>query len=104
MSITENVKLFAEIQRDIGYLSGMMAFDLKNADFADELANQISEYVTDLFNAKRDDVIVQACEHDGCDGCKYLYCGALDEPCVNCNGNYTDKYVPIGYATERNKP
>lgn len=104
MSITKDVKLFAEMQRDIGYLSGMMALDLKNADFADELANQISEYVTDLFNAKRDGVIAFDFAHDGCDGCKYLHYGVFEDPCVNCCGNYTDKYAPIGYETERREP
>ena len=47
--ITEDVKLLCEMCRRIGYLSAFV-----DKDWADAEADQIVDYITELFNAKRE--------------------------------------------------
>ena len=48
MDITKDVKRFVDIQYNIGYLASQV-----NKDYTDELSDMISDYVTELFIAKR---------------------------------------------------
>ena len=57
MEITKDVKRFADIQYNIGYLASQT-----DKDYADELSDMISDYVTELFIAKTDLAIVHDVE------------------------------------------
>lgn len=44
--------------------------------------------------------IERMCQHDGCEGCKYMHYGSDDYPCNECKMNYGDMYEAEEPKTE----
>lgn len=62
-----------------------------------KLANglyKIKDFNTLVFDDTGLDRLEQVKEHNGCDGCKFLYAPKEDYPCFDCIHNFIDRWTP----------
>lgn len=55
----------------------------------------IKGFNTLVFDERGLDRLEQIHEHDGCNGCTYMFLPFGEEPCGSCCNNYTSKFEPL---------